>query len=246
MGLIIKPQSRVRGVSIGAWFFDVTKSESFSASVQLAQDPIEDGAILSDHASDNPDRLVFTGIKTATPLDPTEQYAGRLEDAHAELTAILKAKAKLQVVSGSFGVFESMMLIALSSKLQAGTGFIHTISLTLQEVRVAVAEAVQIVAFIPKKNRIGTDASKAINEFGQTMEQVSQEVALNISNQSLLARINSEADAREAREKAQHDQDVATREELQKLFDDPTIGTEEKDLMRGELKRNPKLDKFTF
>ena len=70
------------GLPIGFFEVDATISESYSGSMQLTSNPIEDGSEINDHLIENPDVVTIVGVHSNDP--PIIGAALRVSPARAE------------------------------------------------------------------------------------------------------------------------------------------------------------------
>lgn len=241
---VLIPNVRTRGVELAdtGWFFDVTTEASVELSSKVAEDPVEDGSVINDHITNDAIRIRLAGIKTATPLDVTEQRQSRLEDTFNELLELWRARRTFEVFSPTFGTFPSMAITAISSSLSSGSGLMHSISIDLVELRIAAFESVIVPAFFPKKKRIGGLSSAA-------MAKVQAEAEKNKAAFIALGKkLELQAFSFQARKSQIAEQKDQLRQSASDYLSAPEerVSKREKELYRQKINANPEIKAIIF
>lgn len=170
-------------------FFDATVSENHSSSLTLTDHPVEEGAVVTDHAQSNPDELTINGIISNRPIvvlaslnaRPSVQGgdpAARAEDAFREFER-LKNTVTLLFVSTEIKDYEDMIIVDVIAPRDASTRHILDITLKLRKFRKATVESVEAPEPVEPVHKAKRKRGK------QQMKEASPEV--NEKSGSLLA-----------------------------------------------------------
>jgi hypothetical protein len=114
---------------IGGVFVDVVVSEEVTASMEIPQHPVENGAKISDHAYRVPIEIQLT---CAASGDPIATYRALFE--------IMKAAQPFDIMTG-FDLFENMLIESLTPSRDCGTGAILQFDAHLKEVIIVSTQA---------------------------------------------------------------------------------------------------------
>lgn len=130
--------------------FDATTRETHTGATTPTDHPVEDGAVVSDHAIDQPDELELIGMVTNTPiLALASQRArsvlggpasARAQDAYDEIRRLRKTKTIVEAET-TLRLYQSMLIVGDSVTRDKDTGNILAITVRLREFRTATVEA---------------------------------------------------------------------------------------------------------
>lgn len=134
--------------------FDATTSERHSGSTTPTDHPVESGAVVSDHAIDQPDELELAGMITNTPIlalasERSRSVLGgpsssRADDAYAEIVRTRKSKTLVSVET-ELRTYENMLIVGESVTRDKDSRRILDITVRFREYRTATVEAVSPV-----------------------------------------------------------------------------------------------------
>ena len=120
--------------------FDALISDNTDVSVTVTDHPIEDGADVTDHIRDNPDKLKIDILHSQTPANIPDLVLAtanpsffRHEDVWAQLKEWIKAHA-LVTVATSVTTWHHMAIESLSRQRTAAIGHAVEASITLKEI----------------------------------------------------------------------------------------------------------------
>lgn len=118
----------VRSTTIEAFadVVDAYTGESFELSTTFGQSPLENGAVITDHAVRNPVKIMLEGEVS----DLTEQGASRPVDAFATLDRVWRELEPMTVTT-PWGVFSNMMIEKLEAHREANA---MTFTMKLEEI----------------------------------------------------------------------------------------------------------------
>lgn len=91
---------------------DLTLEESHERSAEVTENPIESGAVVSDHVITNPERLRLEGFVTDAPAAARERAAGRTQGAFETLEQAWRNREPLTVVTGR-KTYTDMIIVRL-------------------------------------------------------------------------------------------------------------------------------------
>jgi hypothetical protein len=114
---------------IGGVFVDVVVSEQATASMEIPQHPVENGAKTSDHAYRVPTEIEMS---CAASGDPVATYRA--------LFGIMKAAQPFDIMTG-FDLFENMLIESLTPSRDCGTGAILQFDAHLKEIIIVKTQA---------------------------------------------------------------------------------------------------------
>jgi hypothetical protein len=123
--LIVKPPA-VQGASIieplalTVVVFDATMSEDHTSSVEWTDFPVESGLDVTDHAIENPNEVVITGVISDTPLFATPT-PNRSRSAFETLIRLKESHKLVTVVTG-LKVYNNMGIVSVTTTRDNQTG----------------------------------------------------------------------------------------------------------------------------
>ena len=129
--------------------FDATTSETHSGSTTPTDHPVETGAVVSDHAIDQPDELELAGMITNTPVIALASQrsrsvlggpaSARAVDAYSEILRLRKTKTLVSVET-ELKTYSNMLIVSESVTRDKDTLRILDISVRFREFRTATIE----------------------------------------------------------------------------------------------------------
>jgi hypothetical protein len=132
--------------------FDATTLETHSGSTSPTEHPVEDGALVADHAIDQPDEVELVGMVTNTPiLALASQRArsvlggpasARAVDAYEEIRRLRRTKTLVEVET-ELRTYSSMLIISDSVTRDKDTKNILQITVRFREFRTATVETTE-------------------------------------------------------------------------------------------------------
>ena len=134
-------------------YFDAAPRVVHSSTLTLTDHPVEEGAVVTDHAQVNPPELEINGIISnrpiillasinATPSVPGGDPRARAEDAYREFVR-LQETATLLFVSTELVDYEDMVITDITAPRDKETREILDITLRLRKFRKATVESVE-------------------------------------------------------------------------------------------------------
>jgi hypothetical protein len=132
--------------------FDATTREAHSGATRPTDHPVEEGAVVSDHAIDQPDELELQGMVTNTPIQALASQrsrsvlggpaSARANDAYKEIVRLRKTKTLVQVET-ELRTYDDMMIVSESVTRDKDTRQILDISVRFREYRTATVQTVE-------------------------------------------------------------------------------------------------------
>lgn len=134
-------------------YFDATIRESHGGQTRLTDHPVESGAVVTDHAINQPEEIEITGVISnrpiivlaslnATPSVPGTDPRQRAESAYNEFVR-WRETSTLLTVSTELRDYESMVIVSDATTRDDTTNEILQITLRLRKFRFATIEAVE-------------------------------------------------------------------------------------------------------
>lgn len=130
--------------------FDAAVRESHGGSTTPTDHPVETGAVVSDHAIDQPDTLELAGMISNTPIlalasERSRSVLGgpassRANDAYEEIVRLRKTKT-LVTVETELRTYESMLIVSEAVTREKDTGQILDVVVGFREYRTATVES---------------------------------------------------------------------------------------------------------
>ena len=133
--------------------FDATPREVHTGTLTLTDHPVEEGAVVTDHAQSNPDEIEINGLISNRPIvveasvnakpsvkggDPK----ARAEDAYRELRRY-KESVTLLFVTTELRDYENMVITSIVAPRDKETKEILDVTLRLRQFRKATVESVE-------------------------------------------------------------------------------------------------------
>jgi len=131
--------------------FDVVQSETVSDAAQLAQHPLEDGSLVSDHLIQTPTPVSAEVLVTDIPGDGTAYQLGRSNDVYLSLLQELGRGTESDLSDG-VRVYPDMILTAVSRTRGAPEG-VARLSLRWDPVR--RASGLEVAVPLPHTSTVG-------------------------------------------------------------------------------------------
>lgn len=136
--------------------FDATLGESHTVEVDWTEHPVEDGAVISDHAVVTQETVSFTGTLSRTSLATNPRIAnepGRLEQAAQTLLNMAASKNRVTAFT-PFRVLEDYRISAVTINRSPDAGQAAEFNIDLKKITVVSSEQVDIPpALVKAKTR---------------------------------------------------------------------------------------------
>ncbi len=129
--------------------FDATRSEQHGVHFAVAQQPLEDGSIVTDHVQELPEVLTLEVVLTDYPAWPTLPTAPLTTSRYMQLWRALKAFVRQRMVfdfSCALDTFRSMVAQDVSAPRTAESGRAVVCTLVLRKVEIATVDEAQVLA----------------------------------------------------------------------------------------------------
>lgn len=145
--------SFLKGAPVGGVFdsaveqaiiFDALLTSTHKSSATITKHPVEAGSNISDHMVKNPDSLTLSVVVTNSPLSvPFGQTADpeRAQKAHIALLDMQAAGVAVDVLT-TWKKYKSMAITEVSHTIDAKTGGMASLSVTLEEIRTVESQLV--------------------------------------------------------------------------------------------------------
>lgn len=136
---------------IGSITIDASVEETHESSADLTENPVEEGAKITDHVQLKPNTLTINGVISDTPItfalldditgivNTVGRFLGKTSrsvDAYNKLVELQKTREPFKVVTG-LKVYSNMILTNLSVNRTASTANAIHFTATMQEIRIA-------------------------------------------------------------------------------------------------------------
>lgn len=172
--------------SMGGLIFDAVFTEQHEAMLEVTDNPVETGVVVSDHAYMKPLRLTITAGVTETLLNEvvgTDKFAGavsRPQTAFRLLTELQKKAEPFDVQTG-LKLYKNMICSSIRTEQDASTA--HALVFTA-ELREVIITTTQAVTYPPRaKGTTTQQASKKQNKGEQqSKEAKNQSFAKTLKN----------------------------------------------------------------
>lgn len=147
---------------LDAFIMHATLSESHSRSTKYTRHPVERGADISDHATDDPDTITLSGILTRTPLGPLAETAppDEVDRALDLLEAFRRERRPVNLTSAGrvYGALNldgggEYYLTSLKYSRGVDDGQRWQVELTLESIAVVEARRVEVPASVIEQER---------------------------------------------------------------------------------------------
>lgn len=152
---------------VGNIELDATLAEDHSWSAEATQNPVEDGAPVSDFVIEKPDKLTLRGFMTETPLIASSNVRDYMEsltqNAFDLLRDLIKERIEVTVYTQYF-IYDSMILTDLSIPRSSDTGEALEFTAEFVSIRKVETQLVEVPPGISAKKEAkagGKDGSVA-------------------------------------------------------------------------------------
>ena len=181
---------------------DATISEEHLTEVDLTENPVEDGAVVTDHVHIKPAQLTIQGVISDTPLgyavigniqnvirSVTSLFgkSSRSIDAYNDLLKLQKSRQPFTVTTG-LKRYENMILVSLSVPRTAATGRAIHFSAVMREIRI-VKSKTTTVSLSSSVSSLGSPTKDLGNKVTPAVEAGSKVTSDSTTSQSTLFRI---------------------------------------------------------
>jgi hypothetical protein len=157
----MQPSDPTDGVQVIT--FDAVPSVGDDMSVTVTDHPVEDGADISDHIRDTPDKLTLDAIVSRTPIEFGPllllEDSWRHETAWDLLSSWLKAHVLLFVSVGAT-TYDNMAIESLTRSRTADVGEALQVSIKLKEIIKVVASEVAAPSRPAGQEGVSSDKGK--------------------------------------------------------------------------------------
>jgi hypothetical protein len=149
---------------------DAAIKETFEGDAQPTEHPVEDGTTIADHVITKPEQIVIEGVISDNSLGYTglmlgyptgNVIKGRARESFDKLRALLLTHTLCSLDTGR-GVYDSMLLVKLSSPRDAKTGAAVEFSATFRAMVTAVTAQVVVEQVPGAKNSAGKKATHEV------------------------------------------------------------------------------------
>ena len=175
--------------SMGDLVFDAVFEETHELELEVTDNPVETGVVVSDHAFMKPLRITLSAGVSDTPLyalddDPFQSDAGRSKRAFEVLTELQKKAEPFDVQTG-LKLYKNMVCTAIRTSQDKDTSGALVFSADIREVIVVYT---RVVKYPPRQ--AGTTKRQASPKKDKG-EQQGSEVSDKPKKQSLAAKLKS-------------------------------------------------------
>jgi len=137
-----------RKLQIATIEVDVAITESHETDCDVTENPVEDGANITDHVQVKPAKLTIEGLVSDTPIKFLQGLRSLFDDnrsrkTYEELLAIQQAREPISVITG-LKQYENMILKTLTIPRSVDTGRALRFSALFQEVRIVESRTIAI------------------------------------------------------------------------------------------------------
>lgn len=153
---------------VGGLVFDAVFEESHEADLEVTDNPVESGVIVSDHAYMKPLKLKIMAGVSDTPLndDPADQYGdgeSRAKQAFEMLHELQRLAEPFDVQTG-FKLYENMVVTSIRTTQDKASANAFIFSAELREVIIVYTETVEYPPRKDKKTKQQADKKKEKGE----------------------------------------------------------------------------------
>lgn len=175
--------------SVGGLVFDAVFQEDHESELEVTENPVETGVVVSDHAYMNPLRVTLLAGVSDTPLyaqsnDKFQSDVGRSKRAF-ELLTELQAKAEPFDVQTGLKLYKNMVCKSVRTSQDKDTSGIFAFTAELREVLIVYT---QVVKYPPRKAGTTKRQASAKKDKG---EQQASEVTDKPKKSSLAAKLKA-------------------------------------------------------
>jgi hypothetical protein len=160
--------------SIGGFVIDAFLSENYSFSNSLTDIPVEEGANIVDHVTEDQDKIsieafignadfevVASNGNTLAQMEPPDKGA-RIRRAYQELLRLKRARQPVDVVMG-LDTFTNMIITLFSIDRAVETGADLPFAMEFKRIKIVKSETTQINASSPAAGGAGDQAAGTAN-----------------------------------------------------------------------------------
>lgn len=170
--------------SMGGLVFDAVFEETHEAELEVTDNPVETGVVVSDHAYMKPLKLTLSAGVSDTPLVSVENDvfasdSGRSKKAYKLLTDLQKMAEPFSVLTG-LKLYENMICTSVRTSQDKDSSGALMFSATLREVIIVYT---QVVQYPPRKKGATKRQASANKDKG---EQQGKEVTNPAEKKSLI------------------------------------------------------------
>lgn len=175
--------------SMGGLVFDAVFEETHEAELEVTDNPVETGVVVSDHAFMKPLKVTLSAGVTDTPLvvgtdDPFASDAGRSRRAYELLTELQKKAEPFDLQTG-LKLYENMVCTSVRTSQDKDSSGALLFTAELREVIVVYT---QVVKYPPRKPGATKRQAGAKKDKG---EQQGSEVTEKPEKQSFAAKLKT-------------------------------------------------------
>lgn len=175
--------------SMGGLVFDAVFEETHESELEVTDNPVETGVVVSDHAYMKPVRISLSAGVSDTPLtaaanDPFASDAGRSRRAFELLTDLQKKAEPFDLQTG-LRLYKNMVCTAIRTSQDKDSSGALLFTADLREVLVVYT---QVVKYPPRKAGTTKRQASAKKENG---EQQGKEVTEKAKKQSLAKKLTA-------------------------------------------------------
>lgn len=183
----VQPVAIIR--SMGGLVFDAVFEETHESELEVTDNPVETGVVVSDHAYMKPLRFTLSAGVSDTPLrvpadDPFQSDAGRSKRAYEVLTE-LQARAEPFDVQTGLKLYKNMVCCSVRTSQDKDTSGALVFTAEIREVIIVYT---QVVKYPPRKAGATKRQAGAKKDKG---EQQGSEVSDKPKKQSLAAKLKT-------------------------------------------------------
>lgn len=173
--------------SMGGLVFDAVFEETHESELEVTDNPVETGVVVSDHAYMKPLRITLSAGVSDTPLyvpadDPFQSDAGRSKRAFEVLTELQKKAEPFDVQTG-LKLYKNMICTAIRTSQDKDTSGALVFTAEIREVIIVYT---QVVKYPPRKAGATKRQASKKKDKG---EQQGSEVSDKPKKQSLAAKL---------------------------------------------------------
>lgn len=151
--------------AVGGLVFDATFEEDHESELEITDNPVETGVVVSDHAYMRPLEITISAGVTDTPLatrpnDPFASDASRSQRAFDLLTQLQASREPFDVQTG-LKLYRNMLVRRIRTAQDAATSQVFVFTAELREVKIV---STRTVTFTARKGSTHRQASKTKNK----------------------------------------------------------------------------------
>lgn len=137
-------------VKVDGFEIDASLSEDHSFEAQVPEDPIEGGAVVSDHIFNRPEVVVIEGVVSDTPVGSlAERRSGIPSDEGLAKLMSIRARREPVTIETSLEVFDNMVLHSLNIPRNAQVGHALRFRATFKRIDVVTNERTFVELELP-------------------------------------------------------------------------------------------------